>query len=251
MDNRFIKFNDNINLKENVGNSVPIKGHVIFRDSETKDILHEEDNLVLMRTRLWLFEQLFKTSPPETVNGIEDNSRYIGLFSIGSGGADVNANPFNPYVPKFSDLDLGQKIPFITLDPDKENDVEAQANPSIVASLTPTQKSTYFMAESQPDGTTPYYAKRFNGATNANPLGDSKGWIIDQYDGKVAFSISMTIDSSEARGTMFNEIGLWLTKYNSNTNTYLNSELATRLTFSTEILSSLSKTIDIEYIMYI
>lgn len=256
MSDKQFKVEDLVNVQDTGSNSVedyaiPIRGHLIFKDPITKEVVHEEDNLVLMRTRTWLFEQLFKTAAPANVSTINDSTRSIGLFSIGSGGADVNANPFTPYVPKFSDRALGQPVPFVIIDPDKDNNTESQSNPSIVKVLDSVQKKLYYMPTSNADGTTPYYAKRFNGATDAKLLGNSRGWDVNTNDGKVAFSISMTITNTEARGTMFNEIGLWLAKFDSATNTYKNAELATRVTFDTESLSSLTRGIEIEYVMYI
>lgn len=251
---RFITFNDGINfndIKDKLQEETPMKGHVIIRDKEG-NILHEEDNLVLMRARVWLFEQLFGASAPTTYTGAKiNNNRIISLFSIGSGGADINASAFTPFTPKFNDVDLGQPIPFVTIDPDKPNNSEAQANPSIVTELSAEQANTFYMPVSNPDGTTPYYTKRFKDATAEEPLGSSKKWVLDQSTGGVAFSLALSVERDEARGTLFNEIGLWLAEYDSSNNTFKDAELATRLTFQTESLASLTKGIDIEYIMYI
>lgn len=252
---RFIKINEAINLGDDSGTGKEhtyVNGRVIIRDADTQEVLHEEDNLVLLRTRVWLFEQLFKTAPPTSYGGIkQDNNRSIGLFSIGSGGADINASAFTPFTPKFNDKNLGQPVPFVTVDPDKPNNSESQSNPSIVTSLSTEQTKKYYMPEDIPDGTRPYFAKRFKDATDANPLGSSKKWVLDQNTGSVAFSLALSIDRDEARGSMFNEIGLWIARFNSATNTYVNPELASRLTFSTESLAGLTKNIDIEYVLYI
>src|SRR5699024_1638843 len=103
-----------------------------------------------------------------------------------------------PFTPKFNDAALAQPVPFITKDPDKANNSETQANPSVVTDLTTAQKKTYHMATSMPDGTTPYYAKRFKGATDTKPLGSSKGWVLDQATGSVAYSLALSIDKTEA-----------------------------------------------------
>ena len=253
-DNRFMEITDGINIADHPStlDESTVKGRVIIRDHDTGEILHEEDNLVLMRTRVWLFERLFNVDPPSSYTGAKKNAkRNICLFSIGSGGADVNANAFTPFTPKFNDSDLGQPIPFVTIDPDKANNSEAQANPSIVTGLSTEQSKTYYMGEDMPDGTKPYYAKRFKGATDSNPLGESKKWVIDQHTGGVAFSLALTVDRDEARGTQFNEIGLWVGEFDSGQNDYKDLFLASRLTFSTESLNSLTKAIDIEYLMYI
>lgn len=232
--------------------SIKLKGHVIIRDAETGEILREEDNLVLMNTRVWLFQQLFKVDAPGDLSGYKaDNSRQICLFSIGMGGADINANAFTPFVPKFNDKALGQMIPFVTIDPDKPNNSEAQANPSVLTQLTAAQQKTYYMSDNKADGTRPYYAKRFTDATDARPLGKSRGWVISQQDGSVAFSLSLSIDKTEARGATFNELGLWMGTFDAASNSYSNLMLATRLTLASEPLTSLTKSIDIEYILYI
>ena len=247
---RELNIKDEISLNDN-NKGIPVRGHVLLRDAETKEIIHEADNLVLMRTRVWLFEQLFKKNPPSDYTTNINNNRYIALFSIGSGGADVNATPFSPYVPKFSDTQLGTPIPFVTVDPDKANNTESQSNPSVLTSISTEQRKIYYMPHTNEDGTIPYYAKRFDGATDQNPFGSSAGWSINQYNGEVSFSLKLSVSPSEARGSMFNEIGLWIGAFNSGTNTYNNLELATRFTFSTESTASLSKGIEIEYTMYI
>lgn len=245
-----MKIDDKINPSD-INQDKVIEGHVIIRDADTGEILTEKDNLVLMQTRVWLFEHLFKVDAPAELNYTKDNNRSVCLFTIGSGGADINANPFAPFVPKFSDLELGQKIPFLTVDPDKANNTESQANPSIVTELTDAQKAMYYMPVSNSDGTTPYYAKRFKNATASKPFGDSPGWVIDNYTGKVAFAIKMTIDSIDARGNMFNELGLIAATYDSGSNTFNNPYLVSRITFDSESLSSLTKNIEIDYIVYI
>ena len=251
MTNRFTRITDGMNITDLPMDMEQVHGHVTVRDSDTGEVLLSKDNLVLMRTRVWLFEQLFKTDAPSSLNYTKDNARSIAFFSIGSGGADVNANPFAPFVPKFSDIELGQRVPFVTIDPDKANNSESQANPSIVSSLTSQQQNMYYMPVPNSDGTTPYYAKRFKGATPDNMFGSSAGWVIDNYSGKVAFSLSMNIDKSEARGNVINEIGLWMASYNKSANTFSNPFLATRICFDTDSLSSLNKNIEIEYVMYI
>ena len=251
MSNRFTQIKDGLDLTDSPASLEQVHGHVIVRDSDTGEVLIDKENLVLMRTRVWLFEQMFKTDAPSSLNYTKDNARSIAFFSIGSGGADINANPFAPFVPKFSDIELGQRIPFVTVDPDKANNSESQANPSIVSSLTSAQRNIYYMSVANSDGTTPYYAKRFKDATPASPFGSSSKWVVDNYSGKVAFSLSMTIDKSEARGNLVNEIGLWMATYNSSNNTFSNPFLATRICFDTDSLSSLNKNIEIEYIMYI
>ena len=240
MINRFKKLTkeEKINLSEK-----QVRGHVIIKDPSNGNIIVEKDNLVVMRTRVFLFEQLFKVNPPDYYNCQIDNDRSICLFKVGQGGADVNSASFSPFAPKFSDSDLAQPVPFITVNPDKDSDAELDANPSIVSELSDDQTKMYYLPTENPDGSVSYYGKVFES--------DSKGWVIDNNTGEVAYSLSMKINENECRGYILNEIGTVLATYDEDTNTYLNYELATRITFDSESLSSLTKGIEIEYIFYI
>lgn len=233
-----------------------IKGHVIFKDPETHNIVFEKDNLVLLRTRVLLFQHLFGVSDEDTENqlngfsNIIDKNRTICLFSVGSGGADINAAAFNPYVPKFSDRALSQPVPFVIVDKNKDTDIEKQDNPSIITALTDAQKKIYYNGIKQEDESIYYFYKAFESS--------SKGLIVDKYTGEVKFSISMKIEPNECRSTEINELGTFFAVKNSNgtistTDSEGNSllELASRITFDTESLSSLTKGIEIEYIFYI
>lgn len=233
-----ISKSDMINMQDK-----KIRGHVIIKDGETGEILQEKDNLVLMRTRVFCFEHLFKVAPPDYYNCIVDNERSICLFSVGQGGADVNSTAFNPFVPKFSDKNLAQPVPFMMVNKDKGEDLSLDSNPSIVEELTEEQSKKYYLAEENPDGSINYYGKVFEP--------ESKGWVIDINTGEVAYELSMRIEQEECRGFLINEIGLWLAKYDESQNVYINNELATRITFDTESLTSLTKSIEIQYILYI
>lgn len=242
---------DGLSLNDNEPMKHPIRGHVKITDKETKEVIAEKDNLVLMYTRAWLFCQLFKVNPPADYKQKMQSSDQICLLTVGQGGADINASAFSPFVPKFSDIDLGQKVPFKVVNPDKNNDTSLAPNPSIVEELTEAQKKIYYMPVNQPDGTTYYFAKRPTGATDDKPYGNSHGLDIDQNSGTISFSMTFDIDKDECRGYLINELGLWMGTFNKNTNSYENLHLATRLTFDTEPMSSLSKSLEIEYTMYI
>lgn len=237
------------NFKDNLNSS--IKGIVKFTNPKTGELIHQEENLVLMRTRVWILERLFNLNSPSSYNVDNTQGRTICLFSVGSGGADVNNAAFTPYTVKYSDTKLNRPVPFITENPDKQNSDITANNPSMIEELNEDQKSEYFLAEEKPDGTTSYYGKRFTNATKDKPLGDSKGFIIDNEDGSVAFSLKMSVEPEECRGNIINELGLWLTKYNEEENKFEGSELATRLTFDSRSLKNLSDGLDIEYIIYI
>lgn len=228
-----------------------LRGRVIFRDPVTQKVIFEKDNLILLRTRVWLLEQLFNINAPSNYKVSNTAGRSVALFSVGSGGADVNNAPFTPFSPKFSDKDLGEKVPFVIENPDKENSDRLANDPSVFTKLDAEQLKTYYHTTTNPDGSTYYFAKRFANATPAKPLGDSRGWVLDTSDGSVAFSLKMFIDKDECRGSLINELGLWLARYNSSTNKFDAMELASRITFNTESLTSLSKGVEIEYIIYI
>ncbi|QXN67835.1 hypothetical protein FPHOBKDP_00081 [Listeria phage LPJP1] len=241
-------FEDNIGTADS---DKGIRGKVIFRNADTKQVINIQDNLILQRTRVFVMEALLKEKHPSTYNEVYDPARSICLFSVGEGGADINASPFTPVAPKFNDNGLAQKFPFITVDPDKDNDTETQDNPSIVKELTDEQKMKYYLPQADPDGTVKYYGKRFNGATNSKPFGNSKGWNINTFTGEVSYSLSLTIDPSECRGGMINELCLWLGRYNETKNSYENISCGSRLTFDSISLSGLSTNIEMEYIIYV
>jgi len=254
-DSKDMRIDDKFTMADN-HQPKTIRGHVKISDKATGKVLLDKDNLVTQRARVWLFEQLFKTDPPHSYTDSDskikiDNTRQICLMSVGSGGADINASAFTPYVPLFSDKDLGQKVPFITQDPDKDNDTTAQANPSIVKVLSADQQKKFFMPTTNPDGSTYYYGKRPDGWTDERPYGSSSTWNIDRFSGEVSFSMNFSVAEDECRGSIINELGLWIGTYNKKTNAYDNLELATRICFDSEPLSSLTKALDIEYIMYI
>jgi len=254
-------FRENSKLKDKFSRNKEkyIQGHVIVKDLEGNVIL-EKDNLVLLRTRIYLFEHLFKSNPPAPYNNDIDNDRFICLFKIGQGGADVNATPFNPFVPKFSDTDLAQPVPFIIVDPDKSDDIEKEANPSFVTELPVFRKNVgnesvpynkYFLPVDNQDGSLSYYGKIFENDNN-----DTSNWNINTETGEVSYTLKLKIEPTEARGFMVNEIGLLLAKpsinnYNIITNIANDYKLATRITFDTESLTSLSKGLEIDYVMYI
>lgn len=272
--------NDKISLfDKKSGSSSLVKGLVIIKDEEG-NILLEKENLVLFNTRLFLFEHLFKAKyensmdEPTSLPDEELHKRKICLFTLGQGGADVNGTPFNPFVPKFNDTKLATPIFFKKVDTSEP----ASDNPSITDNPdigwvesgtyddgTNGEKSLYYRKyfqcnfdnstadiNKQELDITTYYAKRF----------DRTQWRVDGTTGEICFSMVMSVDTDECRGQFINEIGLLLADfeepvYDKNDNVYLiedvksNWELATRLTFDTESLSSLGKKITIEYRMYI
>lgn len=239
-----LQFEDKVQMKDDFNKNkvqIGMKGRVVVKDFNGNTIL-EKDNLITLRLRTYILELLFGVKPPEDSGYINDHSRTIALFKIGQGGADVNGSPFNPLVPKFSDTDLYQAVPFIIEDPDKYNDPNKKANPSIVEQMSLFDKNKYYLPVGRADGSKAFYGKIFEA--------DNNRWRLNKSTGEVYQLLTMRIEPNEARGFMINEIGLVLAKYDKNNNTYSNEELATRITFDTESLTSLSKGLIIEYYVY-
>lgn len=206
-----------------------VKGHVLIKD-DFGNVILEKDNLVLLNTRIFLFEHLFKVGSPNSNNGY-DKDRHnmkVCLFRVGQGGADVNATPFNPYVPVFSDTDLNQPVPFITYDNSKQFNEEMINNQSIIDTdidyeTTPRgtydNKNIYYKKyyKCLPEGLTlpiadvkPYYAKLINIENY-----DNLGWNTDYHStGELSYKLSLSIDVNECRGNVINELGLILADFN-------------------------------------
>lgn len=285
-----------LNLKDyiNTGDKTSktyIKGHVVIKDDFGNTIL-EKDNLVLLNTRIFLFEHLFKVGSPDSNDGYDKNrhNMKVCLFRVGQGGADVNATPFNPYVPTYNDQDLTQPIPFITYDNNKNNDEELINNESIVGDdidyeTTPrsvfNNLNVYYKKyyqclprsyQSVISDIKPYYAKLIDIENNSN-----LGWNNDyESTGELSFKIALSIDANECRGNVINELGLILADFNtiklteSNSNysntinensvsfpCYLATDvksdwiLATRITFDSISLTSTYSKFNIYYTLYI
>lgn len=273
---------DKIGLLDKEKNMTKVKGHVTIRDKQG-NILLEKDNLVLFNTRIFLFEHLFKVGyiagnnqPSKETYNIENHKRSLCLFTLGQGGADINSTPFNPFVPKFNDTGLYTPIFFKKVDTaDISDDNPSILNTDIgyVQEGTYNDKQLYYREyfKCNADGSTAdvlseeaqitsYYAKRF----------DSYFWDVDDSTGEVSFVMNMSVKEDECRGQYINEIGLILAEFEepvydevadcyriedvkqANEDTgYKGWELATRLTFDTESLTSLGKELEIEYRMYI
>lgn len=317
-----LKFNDYLNMidKTDKKSKTFVKGHVVIKD-DFGNIILEKDNLVLLNTRVFLFEHLFKVGPPNGYSYMRkgNNNEYekviqnttnpyaydenrhqkrICMFTVGQGGADVNATPFNPYIPKFNDIALVQPVPFKTFDLSKDFNSDKNSNPSIVNSdidyelvprdfiiednnSIPIYYKEYYECNRYTDineisNTKPYYAKLFNIETGDNSS-DAFGWNTDYNEtGELAYNIGLSINTDECRGSMINELGLIMTTFNlkkitsSTSNdipTTLSSisdfpyyiaedtntdwELATRITFDSLSLTSISNKINIYYTLYI
>lgn len=238
-------FNDEVTITNEqarnfTGGGMGLKGRVIMRDEQGNTIL-EKDNLIVLRGRTFALEKLFEDVITAGSGYKLDITRKIGLFKIGSGGANVATAPFSPYTPIFSDENLGKQEPMVIVDVNKAADPLKQANPSIVTSLSTAQQAVYYDGVVQGDGTTHYFAKTFD----ANPV-----WTFNKVTNEVYKKIQLTIATTDARNKFINELGLFISKYNSVTKKHDNIELFSRICFDTESLTNLTKQISVEYFIY-
>jgi hypothetical protein len=219
-----------------------MRGRVVMKD-EDGNIILEKDNLIVLRGRTFALEQLFNDPIVPESNYRMNLNRKICLFMMGSGGADVQASPFNPYTPKFSNEALGNREPFIILDPNKLSDPEKANNPSYVEAMNPELSDMYF--DGVPDADDPsvvrYYAKKFE----TEPT-----WEIDKLNDEVYKKILLRVSPMDLRYKFINELCLCFAEYDAVTNTYKDIELFSRITFDTESLNNLTKQIIVEYYVY-
>lgn len=267
----FLKYND----------KALFRGKVIIKDLETGKV-KEDDNLIVLRTRLFALQQLFKPEDQAEVEAdagyITNNNRKVCLFKIGMGGADIQSTALQPFVPKFSDEDLAKPIPFVITSPDKYIDPELEANPSIFTpdkkEFTKKMRETYHCEESNIDDTVQYFAKTFD---------DNSFKIVFNKDSNTLYAhMTLSIDAIDSRGYSMNELGLLLAEeryFPINPDTlerlpegrsisydefkvldeslkegyikgYIDAELVSRITFDTISLRSLAKKLLIEYRIY-
>lgn len=193
------KFEDHLSPSDKV--EYKLKGHIVIRDALTGEILEEKDNLIVQRGRSYVLEVLTNLKPSVTSGFITNKNRALYLFKIGNGGADIESSPFESIVPKFSDLDLYNPVPFIIVDPNK-NGTENESNPSYVTELRPEDKKKYFLPVESIDNTTRYYGKIFDP--------DTERLYINKSSGETYVHFTLSITPKEARQMVINEIGLVL-----------------------------------------
>lgn len=232
---------DAINLA-NTYDKPYLKGHVIIRDALTGEIIEEKDNLIMLRARAYVLELLFGLNAPAETGYNNDHTRTVSLFGIGQGGADLQASPLEAIAPKFNDTELYSKIPFVIETDLKEIIPEHQSNPSIYDELDAEQKKMYYLPTTQADGSIRYYGKVFEK--------DSSRLKINTATNECYWHGSLRITPKEARGYVLNEIGLYLAKYNSSSNSYSNVELFSHITISSIALTSLKRGVLVDYLVY-
>jgi hypothetical protein len=221
------------------GGKTCLRGRVIMRDENGK-VLLEKDNEIVLRGRTFALEKLFGA----VITGstyIQNLERSIALFKIGAAGAP-NGDPFNPFVPEFSDMDVAEQVPFITVDPNKFSDPEKASNKSIVTELSDVQELKYYIATVDPldPAVTHYYGKTF----------ENSQWHINQAGNEVYRELTLLISDTDCRGAKINELCLMLAYYDTPGNTFSQIEAFSRICFDTESFSNLSKTCTISYLIY-
>jgi hypothetical protein len=245
MEEKILSFTDAINMAETTERStsyVGLKGRVRLRDGVTGELILEKDNLIVLRGRTYALEQLFNDPIDPTASGYKVNmNRTIGLFKIGSGGADVQSSPFQPFTPLYKDEDMAIPVPFVIQDPDKYATAEKENNPSIIENLSTAQKKKYYLPTVKSNGTTEYFGKVFEVAPQ---------WVFNKTTNEVYKKIMLKIDANEARGYMVNELGLVIAQYDATNNVWKDAELFSRVTFDTESLTSLTKSLLVEYLIF-
>jgi hypothetical protein len=219
-----------------------IKIHEVIDDFGNTVLRREKDNLIVMRGRTYALEQLFNDPIDASISGYKVNmNRTICLFKVGSGGADVESSPFQPFTPLYSDEDLALSVPFVIEDPNKYDTPEKQNNPSIIELMSSAQKAKYALPVSRSNGSTEYYGKVFE----VKPQ-----WVFNKETNEVYKKIMLKIDANEVRGYLLNELGLVMAEYDEVNKVYRDSELFSRVTFDSESLTSLTKTLLIEYLVF-
>lgn len=269
------KFNDAIKTKDT------LRGHFVLKD-EKGNILEDKDNLIVLRSRLFVLLHLFKPDD-ETREEMEsayirNDNRRICLFKIGMGGADIQSAPFQPFVPKFTDRDLANPIPFVVTNDVKELDPELNANPSVFLpdkhNFDKNKRETYHCKKLNVDDSASYFAKTF----------DNVEFNFNTDSNEMYAELLLTIDNWDARGYFFNELGLMMAEEiyvkvnpdldivssepiteaeykegiaNGSLNAeeymkqYRDIELFSRVTFGTKSLKTLNNKLIIEYRIYV
>jgi len=269
------RFNDAIKSKDT------LRGHITIKD-EDGNILEDKDNLIVLRSRLFVLLSLFKpdalTREDMEETYIKNDNRRICLFKIGMGGADTQSAPFQPFVPKFTDRDLANPIPFVVTNEVKELDPELNANPSVFlpdkVHFDKTKREAYHCSRNNEDDSVSYFAKTF----------DDVDFHFSTDDSEIFAALTLTIENWDARGYFFNELGLllaeecyapvndkleitekdeskWISEeayYALNESEmskyikqYRDEELFSRVTFGTKSLKSLNNKLIMEYRIYV
>jgi hypothetical protein len=248
-DEKLLTFEDAIIMADKIGqpsSRVGLKGrvriHEIVDEFGNTVLKQEKDNLIVLRGRTFALEKLFNDPIDPTISGYQVNmDRTICLFGIGAGGADIKSAPFQPFTPLYSDENLAVPIPFVIEDSGKYSDQDKTNNPSFIETMTAEQRATYFNPIIRSNGATEYFSKVFE----VKPQ-----WVFNKTTNEVYKKIMLKLDKNEARGYMVNELGLQIGWMNPKNKLYEDIELFSRVTFDTESLTSLTKSLLIEYLIF-
>jgi hypothetical protein len=248
-DEKILSFEDAIIMADKVGqpsSRMGLKGrvriHEIVDDFGNTVLKQEKDNLIVLRGRTFALEKLFNDPIDPTISGYQVNmDRTICLFGIGAGGADIESAPFQPFTPLYSDENLAIPVPFVIEDSTKYSDQDKTNNPSFIETMTAEQRATYFSPIIRSNGATEYFSKVFE----VKPQ-----WVFNKTTNEVYKKIMLKLDKNEARGYMVNELGLQIAWMNPKNSLYEDIELFSRVTFDTESLTSLTKSLLIEYLIF-
>ena len=245
--------NATIYSKNSDKHDMGMRGHVVFRDPLTNEILFEKDNLITQRSRAYILELIsgMSSGVSEFVDNetkVDENGetwqkvRTLCLFKIGNGGADIQNTPFESISPNFNDTDLFNPVPFIIYDPMKSLSDSKKANPSYVEEMYDEDKNTYYLPFEQADNSVRYYGKKFDSMNSK--------LFVNRANGECYLKFNLELNVHEARGQLFNELGLLIGRYDPSDNTYKDVELFSHITFDTNSLKSLKRDLVIEYYIY-
>lgn len=213
-------------MKKNLDKGLESAGGIleIVNPANGKSILRK--NIFLQRGRTFTIEKLFGITAPADTMYIQNLSRTINLFRIGSGGAPIN-DPFNPSPVAPTQMDLNSPEPFRVVD---QNDSKTWIDES--------DKDKYPVFEEDGDGKKLYKYKRFDPAES--------NFVVNKVDNKIYNHLQLYISPDDARDLKINELALCIS-----TSTFTDIEQFSAVTFDTESMSSeTNKGLLIHYYVY-
>jgi len=244
-DNKVLVFKDDAGFRDAYGfllkqgvkpDGSHIHGVAVFKDP-AGNVLLRRKNLVVARGRVFALENLYKLDLDRTIEDladfVQDRSRSICLFSIGTGGT-LPDNPWNPLIVNPWETSIASPVPFRSY------------TPSLGESLPTELENIYYGKEDievGPDGAPAiqYFLKRMNIDTDFIPQ-----WHIDRDTNVIAVKNILQIDKFDGRNYKINEIAFYLASPKEDENDFENFEMFSRITFDTESLHD-NKSLTIEY----
>jgi hypothetical protein len=184
------------NLHDVVANDVNIQGRVIIRNPATGKIIHQGDNLVVLSGRAFALQMISGFNISNSHIDPQDAdyrhvtyspNRRICLFQVGI-GASNSGSPTDVIAPEWSDWYLRHPVPFVI---GVEN---RRANVHFLQGLVPASLGVSPVV----DG---YYGKTFDKPPELQ---------FDASVNKAYLKFEFSIDATECRGHVINEIGLFV-----------------------------------------